>query len=519
MNNDIIISAYQVTKNYKLYDSPIDRLKEVVHPFGKKYHKNFFALRDVSIEIKKGETVGIVGSNGSGKSTLLKIITGVLTPTTGSVNVGGKISALLELGAGFNPELTGLENIYFNGALSGLTKQEVEKHLDDILSFADIGAFIYQPVKIYSSGMFIRLAFATAININPDILIVDEALAVGDAKFQQKCFNKIKNFQDDGKTILVVTHDTSAITKYCTKAIFLQDGRVVDIGEPNRITKLYTDLLFTGNVDGYSAKPKLIEINYYNFNIIHYQRKYFGVSCDLGEVDFGQFTEEEFFSFTNDKNILYANSIMELKLFIDGIGLEKMNLEAGSATEALNEANKNELDRFLSEYIELDGCIERKTYNKNEYRLGNGKARILDYFLTVDEKSECFNILSGSYVSLYLKTIFVDEVTSPNFGFAIKALGGVLVYGTNTDLMHMDITAVSDRLISVVKFKLKLDLNNGDYFIDVGVGNTSHEALDWRGDLIHFVVHGLSNYTFTGLVDCKTEFSKVNDNKEINSSE
>ena len=187
---DIAIKIKDLTKCYKIYNKPSDRLKESLDPFRKKYHRDFFALNNVCFNVKRGETVGIIGKNGSGKSTLLKLITGVLTPTDGNIIVNGKISALLELGAGFNPEFTGIENIYMNGTIMGFSKVEMDKKLQDIIDFADIGDFINQPVKMYSSGMFARLAFAVAINIEPDILIVDEALSVGDVFFQNKCFKK-----------------------------------------------------------------------------------------------------------------------------------------------------------------------------------------------------------------------------------------------------------------------------------------------------------------------------------------
>ena len=190
MNKNTAIKVTNLSKVYKLYDKPADRLKESLHPLKKKYHKEFYALNDVSFEIKKGETVGIIGKNGAGKSTLLKIITGVLTPSGGHVHVNGRIASLLELGAGFNPEYTGVENIYLQGTLMGYTKEEMESKIQAILDFADIGDFVYQPVKSYSSGMFARLAFAVAINVEPDILIVDEALSVGDVFFQNKCFKK-----------------------------------------------------------------------------------------------------------------------------------------------------------------------------------------------------------------------------------------------------------------------------------------------------------------------------------------
>ncbi|WP_442764367.1 ABC transporter ATP-binding protein, partial [Sulfurospirillum cavolei] len=219
------IKVNHLTKVYKLYDNPIDRLKESLHPLKKQYHKEFYALNDVSFEIKKGETVGIIGKNGAGKSTLLKIITGVLTPTSGSVHVNGRIASLLELGAGFNPEYTGVENIYFQGSLMGYTREEVAEKVDEIIAFADIGDFVYQPVKMYSSGMYARLAFAVAINVDPDILIVDEALSVGDMRIQQKCYRKFREFQEANKTILFVTHDTSTIINYCSHTIWISDGK------------------------------------------------------------------------------------------------------------------------------------------------------------------------------------------------------------------------------------------------------------------------------------------------------
>lgn len=225
--SDIAIKVQNLSKIYKLYDKPIDRLKEALNPLEKKYHKEFYALNNVSFEIKKGETVGIIGKNGAGKSTLLKIITGVLTPSSGHVHVNGKISSLLELGAGFNPDYTGIENIYLQGTLMGYSKEDIDAKIDEILSFADIGDFVNQPVKSYSSGMFARLAFAVAINVDPDILIVDEALSVGDFAFQAKCFRRFREFQNLGKTILFVSHSTQQIIQYCNKAILIHGGNMI----------------------------------------------------------------------------------------------------------------------------------------------------------------------------------------------------------------------------------------------------------------------------------------------------
>lgn len=244
-DKDIVIKIENLTKIYKLYDAPIDRLKESLHWQGKKYHKDFYALNDVSFEVKKGECIGILGKNGAGKSTLLKIITGVLTPTSGKVVVNGRVSALLELGAGFNPEYTGMENIYFQGAIMGYERSEIDAKVDEILAFADIGAFIHQPFKTYSSGMGARLAFAVAINVEPEILIVDEALSVGDMFFQAKSMSKMKQLIENEKTtVLFVSHDITSIKALCSNAILLDNGSKRMIGKASNVADEYFAMRF-----------------------------------------------------------------------------------------------------------------------------------------------------------------------------------------------------------------------------------------------------------------------------------
>lgn len=237
------IRVKDVTKVYQLYDKPIDRLKEAMSITKKCYHTDFFALDTVSFDVEKGQTVGIIGTNGSGKSTILKIITGVLTPTQGTVEVNGKISALLELGAGFNMDYTGIENVYMNGTMMGFSREEMDAKLPEILDFADIGDFVNQPVKTYSSGMFVRLAFALAINVDPEILIVDEALSVGDVFFQAKCFRKIDEIRNKGTTVLMVTHDMGSVIKYCDKVVLLNRGHYVDQGTAGEMVDLYKKIL------------------------------------------------------------------------------------------------------------------------------------------------------------------------------------------------------------------------------------------------------------------------------------
>ncbi len=243
MDKDTAIEVKNLTKVYKLYDKPIERLKDSLGLSGKKKYKEHLALNRVSLKVKKGETVGIIGTNGSGKSTILKIITGVLSPTEGEVTVDGHISALLELGAGFNMEYNGIDNIYLNGMMIGFSEEEITKRLDKILEFADIGDYVYQPVKTYSSGMFVRLAFAVAINIDPEILIVDEALSVGDVFFQAKCYHKFEEFKQQGKTILFVSHDLSSISKYCDRAVLLNQGVLLGEGTPKKMIDIYKQVL------------------------------------------------------------------------------------------------------------------------------------------------------------------------------------------------------------------------------------------------------------------------------------
>lgn len=244
-----MIRVKNLVKKYAIYNQPIDRLKETLSLTHKCYHREFVALDGLTFDVEKGDAIGILGKNGSGKSTLLKMITGVLTPTSGELEINGKISAILELGTGFNMEYTGIENIYLNGTMMGYSKEEMDKRVSSIIEFADIGDFINQPVKIYSSGMFARLAFAVAINVDPDILIVDEALAVGDTRFQIKCINKMKSLKESGTTILFVSHATEQIKRFCNKAIWIKDGKIKEQGGASEVADLYEDFMKYGEVD------------------------------------------------------------------------------------------------------------------------------------------------------------------------------------------------------------------------------------------------------------------------------
>ncbi|MBV7389854.1 MULTISPECIES: ABC transporter ATP-binding protein [Enterococcus] len=240
---EAVIEINHLTKKYDMYKKPVDRLKEALSIRHKSYHEVFYALNDVNVKVDQGEMIGFIGENGSGKSTILKIITGVLTPTDGEINIRGNIAALLELGSGFNQEYTGYENIFLNGMVLGYSREEMADKVDDIINFADIGDHLYQPVKTYSSGMMVRLAFAVAINVDPDILIVDEALAVGDLEFQLKCMEKFTEFRNAGKTILFVSHDVNAVRRFCDRVYWLKNGVVEAEGETMEITEEYENFL------------------------------------------------------------------------------------------------------------------------------------------------------------------------------------------------------------------------------------------------------------------------------------
>lgn len=254
MSTEVVIRVNSISKKYRLYDSKYDFIKEAIHPFRRKYHSNFNALKDVSFTAKKGEVIGVIGQNGSGKSTLLKILASVVTPTSGSFSCRGKVTALLELGGGFNRDLTGIQNIRFLGALQGYSKDQLDAITKKVLDFANIGKYAHQTVNTYSSGMYVRLAFSISININPDILIIDEALAVGDIRFQQKCYRKIQEFKDEGKTIVMCTHSLEAVNNFCNRAIWLQNGEIRAMGKPSNITEHYKAFMMSSEIENPTRK-------------------------------------------------------------------------------------------------------------------------------------------------------------------------------------------------------------------------------------------------------------------------
>lgn len=506
MKSPAAISIKNVSKKYRLFNSPRERFIEALHPFKKKYHREFWALKGVSFDVPAGVTAGIIGRNGSGKSTLLSIISSVLKPSGGTVVVNGRVFALLELGAGFNPLLTGRENVFLKGVILGISKDEMRRRLPDIEAFADIGEFIDQPVRVYSSGMFVRLAFATAINVDPDILIIDEALAVGDAKFQRKCFARFHDFQREGKTILFVSHSTDAVIRHCDTALLLEGGRVVEAGEPKAVVDSYYDLLFAQNSAGYAPEPLLVEQGYRGFNIVHAGTRYYAFSQTLGAMDAGSISAEKIEELTKAGFCAAGGTVDEVRRKVNDVtpGLDSVAAEAAAARK------KNPLEAFLENIPPGDVCGERKSYNKNEFRRWDGRAEILDYLVVSEGEIDPVAVRSGAAVDIYMKVRFDRDIAYPMFGFAVMTTDGVIVYGTNTRLARIGIGPARAYSVATVKWTLRLDANIGDIFINLGVAEQMPDVddlMDDRKDLIHLHVH--SDDEFVGLARFETGFEEL----------
>ncbi len=419
--NKEVITVQNLTKMYKLYDNPMDRVKEALSARGRKRYKEHYALRDINFTVRQGETVGIIGTNGSGKSTILKIITGVLSPTEGSVRVDGRISALLELGAGFNPDYSGIENIYLNGTMLGFSRDEMTEKLDEIIEFADIGDFINQPVKTYSSGMFVRLAFAVAINIDPEVLIVDEALSVGDVFFQAKCFRKFEEFKANNKTILFVSHDLGSINKYCDRAILLNKGHVVEEGTPKEIIDIYKKIL----VNQYDEEAEQ--------------------SQEEGQTDKGP---------------------------------EEAG-ESGAVPEASAVSDPDDNVSDHEEPEQADAVLWKSRFNVNpsivEY--GDKKAEIIDFCMLDASGIITNSIEKDKEFRIKMKILFHDTIEEPIFAYTIKDRMGNDLTGTNTLYEEINVGVKHAGDVTEVTFRQIMTLHGGEYLISLGC--TSYEQMDF----------------------------------------
>ena len=403
--SDYAIRVRDVSKMYKLYNRNRDRVMDAFGLSKQPRYREHYALYGLSFDVKRGETVGIIGTNGAGKSTILKIITGVLNPTSGEVDIDGRISALLELGAGFNMEYTGIENVYLNGTMMGYTREEIDAKMDDILSFADIGDFVFQPVKTYSSGMFVRLAFAVAINIDPEILIVDEALSVGDVFFQNKCYKKFDDFKKLGKTILFVSHDLGSISKYCDRVVLLDHGRKLAEGSPKDMIDIYKKLM-TG---------------------------------------------------TAVEDALAAGGINDL-----GNGEDKVSDE-GTKT-----SNNQIIEKSIKD-VDGSGKCWRDSFainpNLNEY--GSKKAEIIDFAIVDKDGLLTNSIVKGDFFTIQSKVHFNEDIKNPIFTYTFKSIKGVDITGTNTMYEKAYVEEAKAGEEYVASFTQEMNLQGGEYLLSI----------------------------------------------------
>lgn len=470
-----IISVDQVSKVYRLYDKPIDRLLESISLRKKSYHKDFYALRDISFSVGRGEAVGIIGTNGSGKSTMLKIITGVLSATTGKVESRGSICALLELGAGFNQDYTGIENIYMNGTMMGFSKAEMDEKLPAILEFADIGDFVYQPVKSYSSGMFVRLAFALYISIDPEVLIVDEALSVGDVFFQAKCYHRMDELKRKGTTILMVTHDLGSVMKYCDRVVLFHKGEKVGEGLPGQMVDKYKKIL--AGKDPH-AEQFMEEQNF------------------LGNVD-GEAIGTISVAGTNEQDASTGNA--------GTTGAEDKAATAGT-TNTADTAESASPGSCQSSQKPLGFMKDHLTLNPSSQQYGNGKAEILD-FGVLDKDGRPSNVLlKGEEFSIKERIVFHDDIAAPIFTFTIKDKRGMDLSGTNTLFEGKEIPAVKKGDEYFCTFTQRMNLQGGEYLLSIsctGFEEGEHTVYDRKYDITSITV--LSNKNTVGIYDMESE--------------
>lgn len=450
MSSDIALKIEKLSKCYQIYDSPRDRLKQFILPrlyklFGitpRQYHREFWALRDVSFEVRKGETVGIIGRNGSGKSTLLQLVCGTLTPTSGAISVSGRVAALLELGSGFNPEFTGRENVYLNATLLGLTSEEVTSRFNDIVKFADIGQFIDQPVKTYSSGMMVRLAFAVIAHVDADILIIDEALAVGDAFFVQKCMRFLRTFMEHG-TILFVSHDTSAVVNLCQSALWLQQGTLNFQGSPKRASELYLAALYESE-----QGPSVIASN---------NEEPSALSEEVQPV--------------NEQPALSDRDMR----------LDFLN----------NTNNRNDIEIF---------SFSSKSISEH---FGKGGATITNVKLLDDKNIPLSWVVGGELVTLSIECQANKDIVSPIIGFHLKDRLGQELFADNTYISYRDNPqkiSKGQRFEAKFVFRMPI-LPKGDYSVTTAVAEGTQQA-HIQHQWIHeaLIVKSHSSSVCTGLV-------------------
>jgi len=468
---NIAISLKNVSKYYKLYNNPKDRLKEALNRKGKTYHKKFYATKALNLTVRKGEILGIVGKNGSGKSTLLKLITGVLKPDEGAVKVNGKISALLELGSGFNPEFTGLQNIYFYGTILGFSKKEMEAKLDDIIAFAEIGDFLYQPLKTYSSGMKARLGFAVAVHIDPEILILDEVLSVGDALFKRKSYAKMQEFFESGKTIIYVSHALGEINRLCERAIFLHEGSIILDDTPKTVTKYYEKFLFAKDQNRTEVLNEIRTLSTISENLSH------------------TISEEKSINTTPPKS--------------------KHNAALSKTKPDTSCSHKDNFSKLHPYFIP-------DLVSKNRMEYDASTLQITDIYIETLQGERVNALVTNHTYRLHYTLSFKASYTNVNFGMQIITEKGVLLSGTKTD-RTIDVQPEDKVSIS---WEFECLMHEGIYYINIGVNHPVENELIYINrvtDAYVFKVLPIENCC-NGLVYLKQKAPEINflhqDNKD-----
>lgn len=475
-----------VSKMYRLFGSRGDRLKEALNPFGRRYHKPFWALRDISVEVPRGQTVGILGMNGSGKSTLLQIIAGVLTPTTGRVVMEGRLAALLELGAGFNLDLSGRENVVMNSTIMGLTRRQIQSRIAEIEAFADIGDFFDQPVKTYSSGMFVRVAFAAAIHVDPEVLIVDEALSVGDARFQEKSYRKFSSFKEAGKTIIYVTHDRSSVLQLCDFAILLHQGELVEVGEPSAIVNLYSEILGFGDLRSVSRRRKATA----------------GLLPNAAEGGKGP-------------AVVTALHPGEPRLpppqkepqGESQAGSRLAPTDPSPPLPAVPDAAAA-VSAWLGRTVGEDRCAENPTFNKDEHVWGDGRARIVDYLIVGKGQVNPLTIESGTQLDIYLKVAFEADMAGPLVGIGVRTPKGVIAFSTHSgwaaDTPNAPVKAGE---VHAYRYRLTASLQSGPWFLQLAVAAEQDKMCQIRTNMA--LLEMTSATRFDGLTQLPCAFEAL----------
>ena len=491
MDNDVAIKIEHLYKNYKMFARKKDRFLETILPNYKK-HGEFSAINDLNLEIKKGEVLGILGKNGAGKSTLLKMITGVVTPTSGTIQVNGKISSLLELGTAFNMELTGVENIYQHGQVMGLTHDEIKAKEQEIIDFADIGDHLIQPVKTYSSGMFARLAFACAINVNPDILIVDEVLSVGDMAFQLKCFKKFEEFKKQGKTILFVTHNVADVIRNCNRSIIIANGRKIFDGDVKTGVDKYKKII-VGIEDE--------EIQKDNIEMIEDEQK-------NQKQDSKQQEQEN----KKDKNNINKENTSNLENGQNSnLNQENKKEDIKEKEENLNKENNNKKINITANSHKNDNKTWKEYFMQNPDLLtyGNGQAEIIDYGIFDDNGDYQKTINNNQEYTVKMKVKFNEEIDEPIFALSIKDFKGLELGGVNTRA-YKKITGLYEKGDTViVEFKQSFPLAPEKYTLSFGctkiTQNGELEVFDRKYDALFIEI--IAYRDCLGLIDLKSEIN------------